>query len=388
MAGRFPSRATRPIPSRLGGAALVLALLAGLAGPAAAAQEPRADSPEAALRHLATAQGKHIGAAVAPGPLTGEKPYHSTLAREFNEVTPENALKWAEVEPQRGKYDWSAADRIIEFAQRHRQRVRGHTLVWHSQNPSWLANGDFAPDELRGILRDHIVTKVNRYEDRIFAWDVVNEPFNEDGGMRETMWLRKLGRDYIATALRWAHRADPDAKLYLNDYNIMGINPKSDAMYELVRSLKRRGVPIHGVGIQGHRILGQIPDSTEENIRRFAELGVDVAITELDVRIPMPASEQELRTQAANYAQVTEGCLAVRRCVGVTTWGFTDRHSWIPDWFEGQGAALPFDEQYRPKPAYYALREALAPGNGRGRAPSAPGSAAPATAAADSRAGR
>lgn len=268
-------------------------------------------------------------------------------------------MKWESAEPSRGTYNWAEADRIVDFAEAHDQRVRGHTLVWHSQNPGWLTNGSWTPAQLSTILQDHIITEVTRYKGRLAAWDVVNEPFNEDGTYRRTLWYDNLGQDYIAQALTWAKAADPAAELYINDYNVEGVNAKSTALYNLVKSLKERGVPIDGVGLQAHLILGQVPSTMQQNIQRSADLGVDVAITELDIRMQLPATEAKPAQQAADYRAVMNACLAVSRCTGVTVWGFTDSDSWIPDVFEGYGAATPYDENSAPKPAYHAITESL-----------------------------
>jgi endo-1,4-beta-xylanase len=232
-------------------------------------------------------------------------------------------------------------------------------LVWHNQLPAWLNEGTFTNDELRAILRRHVKQVARHYSGHVRAWDVVNEPFNEDGTWRDTLWSRAMGPGYIAKALRWAHRADPRAKLFLNDYNLEALGPKSDAMYRLVADLKRRGVPIHGVGFQGHLSLEYpFPERLTENLRRFAALGVDVAFTEVDVRIPLPVTEEKLALQADYYERTMRSCRAVRRCRTYTVWGFTDAHSWVPEWFPGEGAATLFDEEYRPKPAYFAVRRA------------------------------
>ncbi|MDN0195173.1 endo-1,4-beta-xylanase [Streptomyces sp. S.PNR 29] len=322
-----------------------------------AAGAPAAHAADTPLRDLAAAKGKVIGTAVTGSKLTGT--YGDTAGREFNALTPGNAMKWGSVEPARGTFDWAEADRIVDFAEAHGQQVRGHTLVWHSQNPGWLTNGTWTSAQLSRLLNDHIATEVGRYKGRLAAWDVVNEPFNEDGTYRETLWYNGLGADYIAQALTAARAADPSAKLYINDYNVEGVGAKSTALYNLVKSLKERGVPIDGVGLQAHLILGQVPSTLQQNIQRFADLGVDVAITELDIRMQLPATEAKLAQQAAEYKAVMNACLAVSRCVGVTVWGFTDSDSWIPDTFPGQGAATPYDENYAPKPAYHAIAEAL-----------------------------
>ncbi|MFE9044216.1 endo-1,4-beta-xylanase [Streptomyces sp. NPDC007818] len=332
--------------------ALLAAALTGAAGGTAAA----ADAP---LRDLAEARGIHLGTAVTGGKLTGA--YADTAAAQFGSLTPGNEMKWGSVEPVRGQYSWTGADRIVDFAEAHGQRVRGHTLVWHSQLPSWVSGGTWTPDALRAVMTDHVTTQVTRYKGRVHQWDVVNEPLNEDGTLRQSVFGATLGESYIADAFRAARAADPAAKLYLNDYSTDGVGAKSDGMYALVRRLLAQGVPVDGVGFQAHLILGQVPASLEANLRRFADLGVDVAVTELDIRMTLPATAEKLDRQKADYAAVTRACLAVTRCAGVTVWGFTDSDSWIPDFFPGQGAATPYDEQLNPKPAYAGIAGALAP---------------------------
>jgi len=254
-----------------------------------------------------------IGTAVDMSALANDATYKAAIEREFNIVTPENVMKWETVEPQQGVTDFSQGDALVRFARANHQSVRGHTLVWHSQLPAWLTSGTFTPAELRDILRRHIFEEVGHFRGRIYAWDVVNEAFNEDGTLRPTIWLNALGPAYIADAFRWAHQADPHAKLYYNDYNL----------------------------------------------ERFAAAGVDVAITEADVRMVLPVTPEKLATQATYFGDMMRSCVAVRRCVSFTLWGFTDKYSWVPGFFDGQGAATPFDEAFQPKPAYFALRDAL-----------------------------
>lgn len=223
------SPARTRLAALVAGAATVGALLSGAAAHAA-------DSP---LRDLGAAKGKIVGTAVTGSKLTGT--YGDVAAAQFSSLTPGNAMKWGSVEPSQGVFDWTEADQIVAFAQAHGQQVRGHTLVWHNQNPNWLTGGSWTPDRLSTLLRNHIDTEVGRYKGRIAAWDVVNEAFNEDGTYRPTLWYQGLGADYIANALTWARAADPAAKLYINDYNVEGVNAKSTALYDLVRSLKARG---------------------------------------------------------------------------------------------------------------------------------------------------
>jgi endo-1,4-beta-xylanase len=257
--------------------------------------------------------------------------------------------------------DFSQGDALVRFARANHQLVRGHTLVWHSQLPAWLTSGTFTPAELRDILRRHIFEEAGHFRGRIYAWDVVNEAFNEDGTLRQTIWLNALGPGYIADAFRWAHQADPHAKLYYNDFNLESIGPKSDAALALVKQLQAQHVPIDGVGFQGHlSIEFPYPDTFGANLQRFAAAGVDVAITEGDVRMVLPVTPEKLATQATYFGNMMRGCVAVRRCVSFTLWGFTDKYSWVPGFFAGEGAATPLDESFQPKPAYFALRDALA----------------------------
>jgi endo-1,4-beta-xylanase len=302
-----------------------------------------------------------IGTAVDMSALANDPTYEAAIEREFNIVTPENVMKWETVEPQQGVTDFSQGDALVRFARANHQAVRGHTLVWHNQLPGWLTSGTFTNEQLEAILRRHIFEEAGHFRGRIYAWDVVNEAFNEDGTLRDTIWLRALGPDYIAKAFRWAHQADPHARLYYNDYNLESIGPKSDAALALVKQLEAQHVPIDGVGFQGH--LGiQYPysDTFGDNLARFAAAGVDVAITEADVRMVLPVTPEKLATQATYFGDMMHSCVAVRRCVSFTLWGFTDKYSWVPGFFAGEGAATPLDEQFEPKPAYFALRDALA----------------------------
>ncbi|WP_304592158.1 endo-1,4-beta-xylanase [Nocardiopsis sp. L17-MgMaSL7] len=343
---------------------LVVAVLAlVLPGPG---QEPSSELPA-----LAGSHGIELGVAVAVNPLTHETEYRDVVTDHYTSVTAENTMKWQYVQPERGSFDWSGPDAVVGFAEDHGLSVRGHTLLWHNQLPAWLAQGSFDPDELREVMREHFGAVMGRYQGRVASWDVVNEPF-EDGSprLRENLWYQTLGEDYVAEALRAAHDADPGAKLYINEFGVEGSGAKADALYELASDLLDQGVPLHGIGFQGHFVHGNVPEDLAENMRRFADLGLDVEISELDVRIPEPASDEHLSAQADEYRHVLESCLAVSRCVGVTVWGVSDAHSWIPEWFPGYTAALPFDDDHAPKPALAGMVEALRRGRrAHGRAP-------------------
>ncbi|MEM1548515.1 MAG: endo-1,4-beta-xylanase [Thermoproteota archaeon] len=312
------------------------------------------------LRGLAESCGIMIGTAVSYFPLSEEE-YASILVREFNVITPENEMKFYMIHPHRTVYNFSMADAIVSFAENHCMKVRGHTLVWHNQLPDWVVNGNFTREEWINILREHIFTVVGHYRGKVYAWDVVNEAFNDDGTLRDTVWLRNIGPEYIELAFRWAHEADPDALLFYNDYGAEGLNRKSDAIYNFVKNLREKEVPIHGIGLQMHVRVEWYPNpqSIAENIRRFRELGLRVEITEMDVAIRLPVSEEELIKQAEIYREIFKVYLDSDSPQAFIMWGFTDKHSWIPYTFTGYGAALIFDENYRPKPAYYALIETM-----------------------------
>lgn len=316
------------------------------------------------LRRLALARGIHVGTAVADAPLTGDATYRSVLRREYSVVTPENAMKWGPIHPERDRYDFAAADRLIAAARAARQRIRGHNLVWYMQNPAWLTDGDLTRDQAIAVLRDHIHTVVGRYRGKIAQWDVVNEAFNDlDGTLRNTIWLQRIGVEYLELAFRFAHEADPRAKLYYNDFLSESSPPKFEAILALVTELKARGVPIDGVGFQAHAFYGVgctgCVTTLAEQMARVAAAGFDVAITELDAGLPQPTTPALLEQQAQFYGDVVAACRAVRRCRTIVTWGFTDKYSWIPSFMPGRDDALPFDRMYEPKPAYFAIRRAL-----------------------------
>ena len=314
----------------------------------------------AALRDLAPQCGVLIGPAVSYSPLMNEPIYASTFGAEFNIFTPENEMKWDRIHPQRYTYSFTRADAEVSYATSHQIALHGHTLVWHQQLPSWLTGGSFGRDEMIQILRDHINTVVGRYRGSAAVWDVVNEAFNDDGTLRETLWLDRIGPDYIDLAFQFAAQADPNARLVINDYSNEMPNAKSDGIYNMVSGMVARGVPIHGVGFQIHTTVGEVDlPSFSQNLQRFADLGLQVYITELDVRLWLPPTPDDLAGQADTYRGLLDACIAQPACKAFQMWGFTDAHSWIPGFFPGFGAALIFDPIYLPKPAYGALADRL-----------------------------
>ncbi|BDG17648.1 beta-xylanase (plasmid) [Thermus brockianus] len=312
------------------------------------------------LRSLAVRAGIEFGTAVSASHLDEDSVYRTLLSREFSSITPENEMKWESLGPEPGRYVWENADRIVAFARAHQQRIRGHTLVWHNQMPVWLKPDAFSPDELRKILQRHIQTVVGRYRGSIWQWDVVNEAFNEDGTFRDTLWYRAFGGpEYIAWAFRWAKEADPQALLFYNDYNLEFPSPKADAVLSFLARLKAEGVPIDGIGLQGHISLRYgFPHAQEllDHVRRFVDAGFYVAFTEVDVRMPLPRDNTKDLAQAQVYTQILSTCLALKgKCLSFSIWGFPDKYSWVPGFFPGEGAATPIADDYSPKPAWYQM---------------------------------
>ncbi|MEV5609540.1 non-reducing end alpha-L-arabinofuranosidase family hydrolase [Streptomyces sp. NPDC052225] len=299
----------------------------------------------AGLGTEASPSGRYFGTALAAGRLS-DSTYTSIADREFNMVTPENEMKWDATEPSRGTFRFAAADKIVNRALAHGQRLRGHTTVWHSQLPDWVkAIGD--PTTLRGVMNNHIKTTMGHYKGKIYAWDVVNEAF-EDGGsgaLRDSVFKKVLGSGFIEEAFRTARAADPAAKLCYNDYNIEDWSAaKTQGVYRLVKDFKARGVPIDCVGFQSHFGAGGPPASFRTTLANFAALGVDVQITELDIA----------QASATHYSTAVKACLAVARCTGITVWGVRDSDSWRAD-----EKPLLFDSSGKAKPAYTAVKDAF-----------------------------
>jgi endo-1,4-beta-xylanase len=341
-------------------AAALLTLSFSVPVAAAPQQSARPRPASDTLRALAARSDLRVGTAVDMSALDSDDVYRQHVATEFSIVTPENVMKWQLIEPERGQLDFAAADELVDFARAHGQKVHGHTLVWHNQLPNWLTSGTFTPDELRQILRQHIFDEARHFRGKVQAWDVLNEAWGDDAQLRPTIFLNALGPGYIADVFRWAHQADPTAKLYYNDYNIEGINAKSDAVYNMVKDLRRQGVPIHGVGVQGHfGVQFGFPGDVAQNLSRFAALGLETAVTEADVRMILPPDNAKVQAQAQGFNVLLQGCLLAPRCVSFTLWGFTDKYNWVPGVFAGQGAATPLDENFGPKPAWSALKNTL-----------------------------
>lgn len=334
--------------------------------------EPVFDTSDTtALRTYAARLGKQIGVAVPAWSFAvddDEDARTAVVGGQFNMLVAENEMKFDALQPERGEFAFDNADRLVRLAQRHGMEVRGHTLVWHSQVPSWLsADGEkntlgYTRAELLDIMRTHIETVMAHYRGQVVEWDVVNECLSDQQSssttgytLRPSVWATGIGADFIDSALVYAHRADPDARLYINDYSVeFRGKSKADALYNLAKRLKAAGIPLDGVGLQSHWTIGQL-DSTKlaNNIRRYADLGLNCIITELDIALKDPTSAADYQQQAREYEQVAHIMTEWDNCPHLLVWGVTDDLSWR------ENAPLLFTARVRPKPAYYGVQHAL-----------------------------
>lgn len=328
----------------------------------------------------------YIGAALNESQFMGNDAKAQSLIRQqFNSISPENALKWASLHPQPDSYNFGPADQYVAFGQQNKLFTIGHTLVWHNQTPKWVfedASGQPASREvLLRRMEDHITTVVSRYKGKIQGWDVVNEALNEDGTLRQSKWLSIIGDDFILKAFEFAHKADPQAELYYNDYNLWKPEKRAGAI-RLINSLRDKGIPVKAVGEQGHYSLrGPASEQIEASIDAFAKAGIEVNITELDVDV-LPTKSRRIGADVADnavyeaqyspYATSLPDSLQQKfdrryadlfalfhrhrdHISRVTFWGLTDRNSWLNNWpMKGRtNYPLLFDHDYQPKPAAF-----------------------------------
>ncbi len=346
-----------------------------------AAVFPAFSQTPATLREAAGFRNLLVGAAadadengISPSRLT-EVDYASTLSSQYSMLEPENAMKWATIHPDQTTYNFEPGDELVTFAQANNMKTRGHNLCWGVYNPDWLVNGNFSASALNQILQQHISTVVSHYQGQVFAWDVVNEAVSDSASgigtdLKDSIWYDQpgiglSGTGYIEQAFRWARAADPAALLFYNDYNIEQGGPKFEAVFNMAQDFVSRGVPLNGIGIQMHIDAGgSYPDLGQlaSNMQRLGALGLQVHITEMDAKIPaaLLTDPTELAIQAATYSSILTVCLQNPNCTAFQTWGFTDKYSWIPSSTNYQyGAALPFDMNYQPKPAFTSLVQTL-----------------------------
>jgi len=331
-----------------------------------------------------------IGAALNQSQIYGKDAAVDALIKtQFSSISPENVLKWEPVHPQPDVFDFAAADAYVDFGEKNHMNLVGHTLVWNHQTPKWVFEDEkgklLSRDALLQRMHDHIRTVVGRYKGRINSWDVVNEALDDDGSLRQTPWMKIIGEDYIAKAFEFAHEADPGAQLNYNDYALEKLAKREGAL-NLIRKLRAEGVPLSGVGLQGHYSLDwPTVEELETTITEFGKLGMKVMITEFDVDVlpkatPGQTADVSLNVEAQaklnpyvnglpdsaqqalakRYADLFSVLLKHRDVVArVTFWGVTDASSWLNNWPVRGRTSYPllFDRQAQPKPAFYAVIE-------------------------------
>lgn len=327
---------------------------------------------EETARYWADMIGKSLGVCVNPDQLN-ETRVGQTIYRNFNLVVGENAMKFDATEPSRNNFNFGSGDQIVNWALKHNMAVRGHTLAWHSQTSQWVHNTNYSKEEMFAILKNHIFKVVGHWKGKIREWDVVNECLAENVGRgvgqgyqlrsaSESVWYSRCGEAFIDSAFVWAHQADPDAILYLNDYNIGHWgnghyeNGKTHAMYNLAKRLKDAGIPIHGVGMQMHTsVSGLQVDQIEETVKQFAAIGLKCIITELDMPGSNPSSDAEQKTQATKYAGLTQIICRYDNAPSMVVWGIADNRSWLEN--SETRKPLLFTGEYEAKPSYIAVRD-------------------------------
>lgn len=298
-----------------------------------------------------------LGAAVAWDEFESDHRLKDTFLSHFDQMTPENEMKWGHVHPEILHWNFTTPDAMVDWALAHGKRVRGHTLIWSKQNPSWVENGTWTRESLLLVMKNHIKTTIAHFRDRVHEWDVVNEAIDFHGGWTDNIWYRVIGPDYVDYAFRYAHEADPHAELYYNEQWLdVADHPHSQGVIELMRDLRNRGVPVDGVGMQAH-VTTQASGSqsqVSELMGRFTELGLDVAITEMDVRTEGSDPSAERETQRSVYGAYARACRLEPRCTSFSTWGVADPYSWYED---PALAPLLFDGDFNAKPAFHEVQD-------------------------------
>jgi endo-1,4-beta-xylanase len=292
--------------------------------------------------------------------IQSEPQLQDIFLRDFDQMTPENEMKWDSVQPGLFTYDFTVPDAMVNWAMDHGKRVRGHTLVWGNQNPSWITDVPWTRETLLALMKDHITTVMQHFSGRVREWDVLNEAIDLSGNYTDNVWHRVIGPDYIDYAFRFARKADPTARLYYNDTGLdLSDHPHTMSVLRMLEGLRDRGVPVDGVGLQAHVAItakASEPQLTE-TMHRFTALGLDVAVTEMDVIQDGPGTPaQRLDQQREIFGDYAHACRMEPRCTSFTTWGISDKYSWYadqhPEW-----KPLMFDDDFNPKPALSAVND-------------------------------
>jgi len=311
--------------------------------------------------------GFPMGASINVDLLKNNAVYTALVAKEFNSVTPENVMKMDATEPTQGNFTFAQADYLVSFAQQHGMRVHGHALVWYQALPAWVNSFQGDSTAWENMLKTHIQTEVAHFKGKVVSWDVVNEAIDEDGTLRNNVWLQHLGPDYVARAFQYAHQADPDALLFYNDYGHEYSAVKRAGILTLVTGMKNRGIPIDGIGMQMHTNINMPDNNIATAITAVANIGLKVHISELDISMN-PNNDQNMTYTAAiataqsqKYQNVVKAynALPAAQKYGITTWDVGDADSWIPPFYHRPDWPLPFDATYKRKAAWQGIVNGL-----------------------------
>jgi endo-1,4-beta-xylanase len=336
-------------------------------------QDQKAKLPEPPLMALAAKHNIELGNFAISTYLDNQQ-YSNILSSQFNLALIDNTPNWyftdGGLRPSPTTYNFKTMDKVVNYAQRHHMALQAHHLLWGEEKwlPDWLKNNQYTPAQLMDIIHQHIATVSGHYRGQIKEWTVVNEAFTRQqhvSGLHD-WWADHLGGDqYIDQAFSWAHQADPQAKLIINDFDNEHFNPVSDAMYQYIKGAKARGIPIDGIGMQMHIDASHPPDKDEviQNMQRFGALGVGVYVTEFDVNtstLPVDDANRD-KVAGAIYYNMTRACIESQVCHSFSILGITDKETWYN--YMGPSSAdsrpLPFDDKYQPKPAFWSLRDAF-----------------------------
>ncbi|KAJ0330108.1 hypothetical protein COL922a_012598 [Colletotrichum nupharicola] len=319
------------------------------------------------LHDLAVKNGKLFFGTVTDTNLFNDAAYMAVLNRtgEFGLLVPENSQKWHATEKTQGQFTFTNPDAVRAVGVANKQMMRCHALTWHSQLPSFVSQGTWTPETLTPVTKAHISNTVAHFAGACYSWDVVNEALADNGTLRDSVFSRTLGQDFIPISFRAAAAADPAARLYYNDFSLEFNSKKTDGAVKIVQDLKAAGVKIDGLGLQAHLEVGKTPSpqTLSKVMSRFTDMRLEVVLTELDIRHgKVPPDDAAVQQQAKDYASVVKTCVDAKGCVGVVVWEFTDKYSWIPSTFQGQGDACLFDKDMNPKPAYDGIKAVLTAG--------------------------
>jgi endo-1,4-beta-xylanase len=289
--------------------------------------------------------------------------YQRLATRHFNSVTPENIFKPTFLHPAPTQYDWTQANQLVAFCHANHQRLHGHTLIWHQQLPSWMNTFSGSPAQWEALFRDHIQTICRHFRGQVSSWDVVNEAFEADGTLRRTLWSQHVGGSYLEKAFRYAHEADPNARLFYNDYDLESNPVKRRAVLAWLQTMRQRGVPVHGLGLQMHISIAH-PDNTQvaDALHEVQQTGLQIHLSEIDVALnplggALTLTPALLQRQADKLAFLVRTYQELPRSqqFGLTFWGLSDRTTWQRSYYQRDDYPLLFDDNYLPKPAFCLL---------------------------------